>query len=338
MPQNTSHFHANILMMFSKYNLIIFFSGLFLSASGFILGRISIINPKTNTTETRNQENYKFINPLLECESAEFSQNAALEPLKKQLTKTVEQLKNSDQITFASVYLRDLNDGPWLGINEKENFSPASLVKVPLMITYYKAAEKNPELLNKTILASPVADINQSIRPEITLTPNQSYTVQDLIDRMIIYSDNQAYELLQNYIDNKLIVKTYNDLGVDISQAYDNPDGNIISVKSYAAFFRILFNASYLNKDMSEKALSLLSQSKYVDGLVKGINDPTISIAHKFGERTYEATGENQLHDCGIVYIPQKPYLICIMTRGNDFIKLSSAITQISKLIYQSSL
>lgn len=322
--------------MLSRYNLIILFSGLILTTIGFLIGRISVSNQKSKFIETRNRENYQFINPLLECESTNFSQNAALDPLKKQLITTIDYLKRDQQLTYASIYIRDLNVGPWLGINEEDDFSPASLIKVPIMITYFKAAEKNPEILKEKILTGPTTESNtQSILPSITLIPNQSYTVEELIEKMIIYSDNQAYELLQNKIDNKLLAKTYTDLGIDISKAYDNPNGNIIPVKSYAAFFRILFNASYLNKDMSEKALSLLSKVKYSDGLVRGVNNPMVTIAHKFGERTYEATGEKQLHDCGIIYIPQKPLLVCIMTRGNNFNNLSSSITKISKIVYQ---
>ena len=287
-------------------------------------------------SETRQHGQYKFINPLLECESSNFSENVALEPLRNKITNLVDQLKKDQQITFASVYYRDLNNGPWIGIHEKENFSPASLIKVPLMITYFKAAENDPKLLSQTIVATPAATEKQFVVPSLTLTPNQKYTIEELINRMIIYSDNQAYELLNNFIDNRLLVKTFSDLGVDISQGFTDPAGNILSVKSYATFFRILFNASYLDKDMSEKALSLLSQVKYQDGIVRGINNSEVIVSHKFGERTYEATGEKQLHDCGIVYLPQKPYLICIMTRGNDFSKLSSSITQISQLIFQS--
>ena len=79
---------------------------------------------------------------------------------------------------------------------------------------------------------------------------------------MIIYSDNQAYEILRQSVDNQLIINTYKDLGVDVSKAFTDPSGNILSVKSFATFFRILYNASYLNQDMSEKALYLLSLSK----------------------------------------------------------------------------
>jgi beta-lactamase class A len=327
-----------ISIVISKNNILIIFCCLTLSIVGFVLGRFSNLNLKSDVLETRNKEDYKFINPLLECESNEFSKTAALEPLRKKLDAVINEQKHIGNINYASVYIRDLNDGPWLGINEKDNFSPASLVKVPLMITYYKAAEKRPELLNETIAIEASASSSQSILPEITLVPKQTYTINELINRMIIYSDNQAYELLQSYIDNKLIVKTYTDLGIDLTDAYSDPNGNILSVKYYASFFRILFNASYLDKDMSEKALNLLSQVKYKNGLVKGVNNPSIEIAHKFGERTYESSGEKQLHDCGIIYLPNKPHLVCIMTRGTDFSKLSTTIIEITKVIYKELL
>lgn len=278
--------------------------------------------------EQRNQSGYKFINPLVDCDAANFAQSASLDSLKDQLSPLV-----SDQ---TSVYFRDLNNGPWIGLNEDRLFSPASLVKVPILITYYKAAQDNPDLLNQTIKTPPTQTDNQNIDPAVTLTASQQYTVNELLNRMIIYSDNEAYDLLSNYIDNRLIVKTFTDLDIDISRGFTDPTGNIISVKNYASFFRILFNASYLNKDMSEKALSLLTRVDYKDGLVRGVNNPKITIAHKFGERKYEDTGEEQLHDCGIVYLPNKPYLLCIMSRGTDFTNLSATIAKISSVVYQS--
>jgi len=152
---------------------------------------------------------------------------------------------------------------------------------------------------------------------------------------MIIYSDNQAYDLLLKNIDNRKLIETYNNLGVDISLGFENPNGNILSVKQYASFFRILFNASYLSKDMSEKALGLLSRVKFSQALVAGVPS-NILVAHKFGERQYTDTGEKQLHDCGIIYLPNKPYLLCIMTRGKNIPIEENFVKQISSMVYQN--
>lgn len=203
------------------------------------------------------------------------------------------------------------------------------------MIAYYKQAETDPAILSKEIEnTKPYNPEEQNIIPTNFLEMNKNYTVNQLIDQMIIYSDNIAYQDLLSNIDNSLVYKVYQDLGVDISKAKEDSAGNILKVKDYASFFRILYNSSYLNRTMSEKALKLLSQTNYRNSLVAGIPE-NINVSHKFGERRYIETGEHQLHDCGIVYVPNTPYLICIMTRGSNFNNLEKTISQISRTIYQ---
>lgn len=285
----------------------------------------------------RKNFNYKFINPILECNS-NISLNNNLSSLKKSVEKIINQEIYNKNISFASVYFRDLNNGPWFSINATEYFSPASLIKVPILMAYLKKAESNPLILQQKI--TNVVDHNsgtdiQNIKPSTTIEPNREYTIEELLERMIINSDNDAYNDLASNLTSDELVKVYQDLDVDISKAFTNPNGNIITVKDYASFFRILFNASYLNQGMSEKALELLSKSEYKKALVAGVPS-NITIAHKFGERKYLDTNETQLHDCGIIYLPKKPYLLCVMTRSKDIEKSNQTIKTISQKVYQN--
>ena len=75
-----------------------------------------------------------------------------------------------------------------------------------------------------------------------------------------------------------------------------------------------------------------LAQSDFNDGLRRGVPS-SIAVAHKFGERFLES-GERHLHDCGIIYHPTNPYLLCVMTRGTDFDALSALIGDISKEVF----
>jgi len=294
----------------------------------------NIFNNQDSTKEIRKNFDYKFINPLLECDSATISQDKNLATLKKSLEFIIDQDINTGKISFASVYYRDLNNGPWFGVNEKEYFSPASLIKVPVLIAYLKDAESDSSLLNKKIINTKTFDYSQqNITPTLMLELNKEYTIEDLLNRMIIYSDNAAYELLLDNIDNSKIFNVYKDLDVDISKAQNDPNGNIITVKDYSSFFRILFNASYLNQKMSEKALNILSQTQYSKGLVAGVPTNT-SISHKFGERQFLPSREKQLHDCGIVYLTKKPYLLCVMSRSSDFNQAANFIKEVSKTVY----
>jgi len=304
-------------------------------ACGLIVSPYLFANSNQNITkEIRKSYNYKFINPLLECDISSISQDKNLSSLKESIEFIINQKVNNNKITFASIYYRDLNNGPWFGINEKEYFSPASLIKVPVMIAYFKETEEDPTILAKKILNTKAFDYSQqNITPAQFLEQDKEYTIEDLINRMIIYSDNAAYELLLDNIDNTKIYKVYKDLDVDISKAQQDPNGNIITVKDYSSFFRILFNSSYLDEENSEKALNLLSKSQYYKGLVAGVPE-NITIAHKFGERQFLPSKEKQLHDCGIVYLPGKPYLLCVMSRSAEFDQAASFIKQVSKAVY----
>jgi hypothetical protein len=153
---------------------------------------------------------------------------------------------------------------------------------------------------------------------------------------MIVNSDNTAAVLLDNFIDKKSQTEVYTDLGLPVPP--DSPTVEYLSAKLYAYFFRVLYNASYLNDKDSEKALEILA-AQDIPGIRAGVPRNT-TVAQKFGERTiYDSTHtlvDRELHDCGIVYKPGKPYLLCIMSRGKDFDQLAKNIADLSALVYQS--
>lgn len=278
------------------------------------------------------QSNYRYINPLLECDFRA-SSNRNMNAVKNSIEKIINKNVYKKELSAASVYYRDLNNGPWFGINEDADFSPASLIKVPVMMAYYYEAENNPAVLEKEILATEDYDYSeQNIEPEYKLEKGKKYKVEDLIERMLVYSDNYAYYLLLDNVNPEKIEKVYVDLGISLAKV-DDPSGNIISVKSYSSLFRVLFNSSYLNKYYSEKALAILTRTKFYNGLVAG-TPINIEISHKFGERRFLETGEVQLHDCGIVYYTDNPYLLCVMSKGRDLKKLASFIEEVSTIVF----
>lgn len=298
---------------------------------GLTLGwRLKGYITESKATEYREGQ-YGFINPLLECEGSEELISRELSSFREKLEELVQQEIEAKKINFASVYFRDLNNGPWIGINEKEPFLPGSLLKIPVMIGYFKKAESNPSILSKKIAYDrDPPPSGQFIRPAFRLERGKEYTVEELIYRMIAYSDNEATYFLQLHDSENLYRRTYVDLGIPV------PDGlheYRINVKKYASFFRILFNASYLNKEMSNKALELLSKADFDEGLVAGI-PPGVQTAQKFGESKSQ-DNQKQFHDCGIVYYPNHPYLLCVMTRGTHYENLAPAIRDISRSTFE---
>lgn len=278
---------------------------------------------------------YNLINPLLECNVGGNGASKYI-PFESEAKERIQKRLSEDGDVKASVYFRNLNNGPWFGINEEDDFTPASLLKVPLMMAYLKLSESDSGLLDKKITYRSSADRSyvQAITSGSPLEDGKEYSIGDLIAQMIKYSDNEAMYALYRNIRAEDMAPIYTDLGIVVPS--DSQPDNFMSVKEYASFFRILYNASYLDDKQSEYALDLLSQSAYKDGLVAGLPDGML-IAHKFGERALldnSGSDVKQLHDCGIVYYPNYPYLLCVMTRGNDSGEMSSVIADVSRIVY----
>lgn len=273
---------------------------------------------------------YSLINPLLECSFSE-DVTPELRNFKYKVEKLTKQIISSGKASHISVYFRDLNNGPWLGIEEKTKFSPASLLKVSFMMTALKKEMDSPGFLGqKVVYKGGFANDRKDIKSETAMEVGKSYSLSDVVYHMIVYSNNDAMNILLSYLSEKEVQKTYSDLG--ITPPTPNMTDNFLNIKEYSSLFRVLFNASYLNKGLSNWALDTLSQSEFSAGLSAGV-PKNITVAHKFGERDY--LGKKQLHDCGVIYYPTHPYLLCIMNRGGDWEILSSNIADISKLVYE---
>lgn len=278
---------------------------------------------------------YNFISPLLDYYESKASVLAVNKILHTQLLSYTKKIILENKVTEVSVYYRDLKNGEWIGINENATYSPASLLKVPYLIAALRNAEIDPSFLSKQVVYTENENkTKQYITDGTSLVPGNLYTIEELLSFMILHSSNEAKDLVVQNIPYPIYKEIFTELGVDI-QKYDTirSSVNFLSVKQFASFFRVLYNATFLNKQMSEYALWLLSNTTFNDGIKAGLPD-SILLSHKFGERVFLDSGLKQLHDCGIVYKPDGPYLVCIMTKGKDFSTMKKVIADISKIIY----
>lgn len=280
---------------------------------------------------------YQFINPLLAYIIPSSDKEPKLSALKSSIAGVIHAQKKHG-LDDASVFMSDLNRGRWIGVAENEEYPPASMFKVVVMTAYFKGSEEIPGLFSERVTYT--KEVDETVRKaafqsSTNLRVGSSYTIKELIDRMIIDSDNGAEILLLGYMNKDFFSFFYDALDIK----GPNADGSfMVSPRSYSLFFRILYSATYLNKDSSEKALQLLSKTTFNDGIVAGL-PKEVKVAHKFGEYVaYEGNTveEIHLHDCGIVYYLQDPYLLCVMTKGNNLEILKNTIQKISSMVYQA--
>jgi beta-lactamase class A len=166
------------------------------------------------------------------------------------------------------------------------------------------------------------------------MVPGQSYSYEDLLYRMIALSDNHARDLLLKGITDGDIAGLM--AAINAREVYSN--GHIyITARAYSAFFRVLYNSSLLGRSMSEYALSLLAEGYLQDGLRRDLPEG-VTVASKFGVHSLDTHSgpEYQFHECGIVYQPGAPYVLCVMTKSDQTPPegLADLVADVSRIVW----
>jgi beta-lactamase class A len=297
--------------------------------AGFYIPRF--ISSSTTTTT------YQFINPTVSSNTKKhFIINFS--PLRKQL---VDIQKKYPQKTY--IYFNYLNNGSWVGINEREDFAAASLVKVPLAMAVFKAVEEGKLSLDQTYTLEEV-DLDSNFGDLYKSGPDSTFSVEELVKIMLEQSDNTArsalYAALERIGIQDPLYGVYSALGWDFLQGilpganqFENLDPNLynkINLKLLSNMLVSLYNAQYLNIEHSEQILEYLANSPFNDKIAAGV-PADIAVAHKIGV----SADSNTFSDCGIIYAPNRHYLLCLGSSGGDEKAAAKFMAEVSKAAYE---
>ena len=271
---------------------------------------------------------YNYIRPLVtaepECEGKEYA------GLREELTNYLAEQQSGGYLSAASVYMRDFTQGDYIAINPTRRYEPGSLLKVSILITWLRMAEANPGLLNTEVVYEGIPGFAFPLEHyhSDTVVEGRKYTVKELLRHMMAYSDNRATLFLENRMDTTIFKEEFKDLGM--KEPHFN-ESYMLSITEFSTLLKTLYNASYVSSYSSEYATELMTRSTFKDGLIKDL-PVTVKVAHKFGEAGDSYTHE--LHESGIIFLPDNPYMLIVMTSGNDWDKQANVISHISKMVY----
>jgi len=284
---------------------------------------------------------FKFARPLLVCDTNPNKANPELQSLEVKLKNLIDKEKKDKKVSTASVYMQDFKTDGRIDINKDEKFDSASMGKVSIALAFFRLAESDYSILSQRIKYNSGRDENfsQEIKPNDYAKIGETYTIQELIEKMLKYSDNNSTYMLLSFLEPGKLQELYQDLQVPGQMDPQKPGGyDYMTTRDVSYFFRVLYNSTYLMNDLSEKILEILTETDYKNGLVAGVPEGIV-VAHKFGLTSLESNGnivERELHDCGIIYHPDNPYLLCVMTKSSSTVPdIESAIKDISSMVYQ---
>lgn len=220
-------------------------------------------------------------------------------------------------------YFEYLPTGTSIGVNEDGKFHAASLFKVPLVMAHFRYNERTGETDEREITIEE-KHLDSRFGNLWKRGAGEKIILSEAVKLAITESDNTAIHIVSEYLEQEDIGAVYEGLDMDYNIEDDNP---LITARGFSSVLKALFFSSVLTKENSEKLLSLLSQTRFKDMLPSGVGTG-VRVAHKIGQFDM-----NTYMDCGIVYIPKRPYVLC-MVSVSDEETAKIRMKELSKKVY----
>lgn len=211
------------------------------------------------------------------------------------------------------VFFEYLPSGTSIGINEKEEYLVASLLKVPVAMAAYESIVQG-KLKEDTVLTLDKSHLDPYFGPLWQEGPGYQLTLKDAIARMLKQSDNTAARVIFDTLPPGAVENIFDQL--DIPKVI-NENQPVVTPKNYASILKSLYLSSILPKEESQTLLTILTQTEFNDRIVAGIPSG-IPVAHKIGFHTYPNLDQSIYTDCGIIYPPSRPFILCIMVQSSE--------------------
>jgi beta-lactamase class A len=213
------------------------------------------------------------------------------------------------------VAVLDLAGGRQYLLNGDDVFPQASSIKVPILAELYRQEQAggparlaNGYTVNARDLV-PDSDILLGLTPGVTRLTNR-----DLATMMVAVSDNSATNVLIDRVGMDSVNKLLDGLGLkqtrlrrkmmDLKAAREGRE-NVSTPREMMQLFEALYRGKVLNKALTEdffKVLSTHKDSALLRGLPEGVRAATKPGAL-----------EGVRNDSGIVYAPNRPFVLCVM-------------------------
>lgn len=238
----------------------------------------------------------------------------------------------SKQDGKVGAYFEYLPSGTSIGANDTNEVKLASLSKVPIAMSIFKKIERGQMSLGDTIILKEEY-LDKKFGTLWKKGVGTRLTIDELIRFALIESDNTAYYTLFSQLTGEEVNEVYQNLDIPIKE--EEEEGKsfpIVSPKNYSSIFRSLYLSSFLSKENSNYILDILTKTIFDDKIVAGV-PKDIRVAHKIGVFTRKDTSKDVYIDCGIVYVPERPYTLCIFVLDTDDMA-KKHMAYISKMIY----
>ncbi|QHE51051.1 hypothetical protein GS400_02890 [Pontibacillus sp. HMF3514] len=225
--------------------------------------------------------------------------------------------KNTDRVVFR---YENLQTGEFVSKGGSLAKRAASTIKLPLALLIIELAKSEKIDLDQKLTyrsyhhygGSGVIQFNEE---------GTTYTVEYLVQKMLVHSDNIAYIMLREHVGRQKFINFMEELGAD----YAYPNGkNYTSANDLTLYLKHLYRIKE-ESELAEQVFKWLQNTAYNHGIPQGVKQP---VAHKVGMIPMY----NISNDTAIV-LGESPYALTILTTNYSYNESKKIISELTTII-----
>ena len=249
---------------------------------------------------------------------------------KKKIEKIISQVEGNVCINFY-----DLNKNNGFSVNGDKKVLSASMIKLLILAELMKKIFENKFSLSDTVMMANFMKIGgDGVLKE--LNTGHHFTLKELATLMIIVSDNQATNILIDFLG----MENINQLGKELdlketflgrkmmdAKARKKGYDNYTCADDISLLLKLIYQEKLINKEASQLMLDILLRQQQGERLQRYLPSD-IKIAHKCGDL------DNLENDGGIIWLGDRAYILVVLTNGMPNLQCKQTIGKISKFVY----
>jgi len=233
------------------------------------------------------------------------------------------------------IAVKDLTSSDEIGVDWDERFLAASSIKIPILIELFRKAKEGAVNLEERVTVGDDVKVGGTGVLKEFGDGTATLALSDLASLMITVSDNTATNILIDVVGMEDVNRLIEDIGLTTTRLLRKMQDSEASAKGRENYatpreFMELMGALHAGKGIdpwvSEQTLSVLMKPK--TSAINRLLPYQVKAASKYG------TMRDSYCDVGIVYTPDGPYVLSVMTKEipDDDVRKQRTIDEISKV------
>ena len=224
--------------------------------------------------------------------------------------------------------------GMRVSLRGDEEFMTASIGKLPVLATLYRAGAREELDLEEQISVRPTDIQDYGNGENLTFPADYSLSLRECAYRLVNHSDNIAWAMLNRRLGEDKIRAELEGMGIKNSRYSDHLSGYFTTPDDVLLLLEKISDPKFTSEKLSSEMLDAMTETDFEDRIPEKLPSD-VRVAHKTG-----SYGDN-FGDAGVVFYRdsqgvERHYYLTVLARGTSEYEARDAIQNMSLVVYEA--